>query len=664
MLAVISDRIWTRIFQRDRGVLGRTLVSANQPFTVIGVMPPHMFSPRTVELWFPLMRRTDNPGWQMRDNHPGLIGWGLMKEGVTIEQAEREMSAVAARLAQTYPDSNTKIGVNVQLFKENQVGDYRKSLMILLAAVALVLLIACANLANLLAARGGARAREFAIRAAVGATRWQIVRQLLIESLILALIGALGGLCFAAWGRDVLVALSPPGVPRFQDQRIDSWVLLFTALLAVVTSVVFGLWPAWHTSRANMHLALKAGSHGSSDAPAARRSRDILIVIEVALTLILLSSAGLVLKSFANARAVALGYDPRDLFTARVDLPNPSYQEDEKIIRFTDELTRRMREIPGVEQASIASNPPLMTGWQTTFLPEGMPEPPPGQLPSAEMTVVMTDYYSTMKVPVLRGRAFNERDTKEAPPVVIVSQAMADKYYPGQDPVGKRLRMVTDEKAGRIYRTIIGVVPQLKVYGFEEPGSVLPQAYLPQTQVPSNGLVLLLRGTGSAGSLENALRKIVAEIDPAQPVFEFRTMQQRVEETWAAPRLMSFLLTAFAGLALVLAVVGLYGVMAYNGVRRTREIGVRLALGARRRQIAAMMVSQGMRLLGVGLLIGFGGAFALSRTLQSLLFGVGPGDLTIYFFVSVVLSLAAVLACWIPARRASRVDPMITLRVE
>ena len=663
MVAVISDRLWQRLFSRDPNVLGRAVNFGNQPYTIVGVMPPQMFSPRTVEVWFPLMRRTDDQMWQTRDNHPGLFGWGRLKQGVTVENALAEMKEIAARLSKQYPASNASVSVTITPLLENQVGDYRASLGLLLGAVALVLLIACANLANLLAARGAARAREFAVRAAVGASRWQIIRQLLVESLVLALFGGMLGLCLAAWGRDLLVALSPPGVPRFQNLSLNGWVLLFSLALSFVTSVLFGLWPAWHTSRADIQLALKSGGHGSSDAPGARRSRDLLVVAEVALTLVLLSTAGLVLKSFANARSLGLGFDPHLLLSARVDLPEPTYADAKKLLNFSQALMEKLSALPGVQNAALASNPPLMTGWQTGFVPEGMQEPEPGKRPSAEMAVVTAGYFQTMKISILRGRAFEARDTKEVGPVLIVDQLMADRYFPGQDAVGKRIRMSTGEKGEREYRTIVGVVPHLKVYGFEET-TVLPQAYLPMTQQPQTGLVVLLRTTLSPKSLEKPVREIVASLDPAQPAFEFKTMQERVEETWATPRLMSFLLVCFAILALTLAVIGLYGVMAFNGLRRMREIGVRLALGAMPAQIRTMMLRQGMRLLGAGLVLGFIGAIALSRVIRSLLFGVSANDPLIYGAVILVLAAAAFFACWIPARRASRVNPMITLRAE
>ncbi len=661
LVAVISDKLWQRVFQRDPNILGRSVNFGNQPYTVVGVMPPMMFSPRTVEVWFPLMCRTDHPAWQERGNHPGLFGWARLKPGVNREQAQMEMSAIADRLAKTYPESNTKIGVNVTPLLDNQVGEYRSSLGLLLIAVALVLLIACANLANLLAARGAARAREFAIRAAVGASRGQIVRQLLTESLLISLIGGTLGVIIAYWGRGVLVALSPADVPRFQEIRLDAWVLAFAFGLALITNLFFGLWPAWQASRADIHLALKSGAHGCSDAPASRRIRDWLVVSEVAVTLVLLSAAGLVLKSFAKVQSLPLGFEPDGLLTARVALPSPTYADPKKVIQFSEELLRRVREVPGVASAAIGVCPPMMTGWQTSFLPEGSPEPPAGQSPSFEMEVVLGDYFSTLKVPLLRGRSFDATDTRESTPVIVVDQLYVDRFLSGQDPLGKRIRMTSDGK--HVFRTIIGVTPRLKVYGFEESVS-LPRAYLAQTQIGNDDLVLLIRSSAAPRILEKPIRQIVSSLDPAQPVFEIRAMQERVAETWATPRLMTFLLLAFASLALVLSVVGLYGVMAFNSLRRTREMGVRLALGARPGQVRRLILSQGMRLFIIGGATGLVASLAASRLIRSLLFEVDPADPSIFLGMTGLLGLAALLACWLPARRAARVDPIITLRAE
>jgi len=662
LVAVISDRLWKRVFDRDPNILGRSLTFANQPHTVIGVMPPQMFSPRTVEVWFPVMRRTDNPGWQDRGNHPGLYGWGRLKPNVTPLMAQQEMSRIAAQLAKEYPKTNSKVGAVVTPLLDNQVGEYRTSLGLLLIAVALVLLIACANLANLLAARGASRAREFAVRAAVGASRRQIIRQLLVESLLISLVGGVLGVMIAYWGRDVLVALSPAGVPRFQQIRVDGWVLAFALVLALSTNLLFGLWPAWQTSRADIHVALKSGGSGSGDAPHARRIRDWLVVAEVALTLVLLSAAGLVLKSFAKIQSLPLGFEPEGLLTARVDLPNSTYGDNKKIIRFTEELNRRLRELPGVTSAAIGACPPLMTGWQTSFLPEGVPEPPPGQSPSMEMEVVFGDYFSTLKVPLLRGRTFNDGDTLDSTPVIIVDQLYVDRYLPGQDVLGKRIRMSGNHDE-YIFRTIVGVVPRLKLYGYEEITS-LPRAYIPQAQNGYDGLVLLVRTSVEPRTLEKPIRQIVASLDPAQPAWEFRTMQDRVAETWATPRLMTFLLMVFAALALLLSVVGLYGVMAFNGVRRTREMGVRVALGARPGQVQGLILGHGLRLFAIGSGLGLVAAFTASRLIRSLLYEVDPADPLIYAIVIGLLGVAALIACWLPALRASRVDPIITLRTE
>jgi len=662
LVAVISDRLWQRLFQRDPNVIGRSLTFANEPWTVIGVMPPQMSSPRTVDVWFPLMRRASGPEWQDRRNHPGLFAWGRLKSGVPVEKAQAEMKGIAARLAQQYPESNSTIGANIQPLLEAQVGSYRSSLFLLFAAVGVVLLIACVNLANLLAARGASRAREFAIRAAVGASRQQIIQQLLVESAVLAVIGGALGVGLAAWSRDIIMAIAPADVQRFQNIELDGWVLGFSLAAALATSVLFGLWPALQTSKADVQLALKAGGHGSSDPKHARRSRDLLVIAEVALTLVLLTTAGLVLKSFAHARAAALGFRAEGLLTARVDLPGTTYP-DPKINPFVEALQRNIQEIPGVSHAAVAANPPLMTGWQTGFLAEGQEEPPPGQLPGAEMTVVAGDYLGAIGASLLRGRMFDAQDRFDGVQVAIIDQFLADRYFPGKDPIGKKLRMQVNAQQGRQWRTIIGVVPHIKAYGFEET-TAQPQVWLPFTQSPQNNLVVLLRTSLPPQSLENQLRSIISSLDPSQPVFEVRSMQQRVEETWATPRLLSFLLTAFATLASVLAIVGIYGVMSYNGQRRSREIGVRLALGARRHQVSAMMLGQGMRLLLIGLALGFVAAAVLTRFIRSLLFGVTPADPVVYLAVTLLLSAAAVLACWIPSRRATRVDPTVVLRSE
>ena len=662
-LAVISDALWERLFQNDPGVLGRTISLDHQLYTVVGVMPAAMSAPTKVDVWLPIMRRS--PAWENRAWHPMMFGWGRLKEGVTVEQARTEMRTIAARLDKQYPETNEGQTAMVRPLLESLVGDYRKNLFLLLSAVALVLLIACANLANLFATRGTARAREFAIRAAIGASRGQIIRQLLLESLLIAALGGGLGFLFAVWSRDALIALGPAGVERFQNLVFDWRVLAFTLFVACLTTVLFGLWPALHASRPDLQLALRAGGHGSSDSPAARRTRDLLIIGEIALTLVLLSSAGLVLKSFARVQALSLGFDPQGLLTARIDLPFSVYSTPEKIAPFTHALLEKVRALPGVEAASLSANPPLLGGWEINFLKEGDNlKTPSAQQPSTECEVVSPDYFATLKAPLLRGRALNERDTIHAPLVAVIDQRFAEQAFAGQDPIGKRIYTEPfDEGEGPSWFQIVGVVANMKFRGFDETAP-LPVAYFSLGQVKRDSQVLFVRAGARAKSLEKNIREIVAAVDPAQPVFDVRTMQERVEETWVAPRLLTFLLGIFSLLALALATIGLYGVIAYTAARRLREIGVRFALGARRAHIRTLILGHGLRLLGLGLAIGAAGALASSRLLRSFLFGVSPFDPSIYLAVGLLLACAALLAAWLPARRAARLNPITVLRNE
>jgi putative ABC transport system permease protein len=663
-LIVISDRLWQRAFQRDPNVLGRSLTFDAKPATVIGVMPPAMSSPQGTDAWFPIMRRSDNDAWMSRENHPLMFGWGRLKPGVTVEQARTEMKAISARLEKQYAETNAKVTSVVKPLLENLVGGYRQNLTLLLGAVALVLLIACANLANLFAVRGAARSREFAIRAAVGASRARIVRQLLIESAIVAVLGGGVGFLLALWSRDALVALGPAGVERFHEVTFDGRVLGFTFALAALTSALFGLWPAWGASRADVQLALKSGSVQSSDSRAARRSRDWLVIGEIMLTLTLLSSAALVMKSFARTQALALGYEPRNLLTARIDLPFANYDTADKAKNFSDAVLAKVRALPGVTSATTGTNPPQLSGWQSSFYREGIGTPTAADQPNADSEVVALDYFATLKTPLLRGRTLDRRDTNNSPLAVVIDQTLADKIFPGEDPLGKKISSGPDgDRVEKRWFEIVGVVGRIQFRGFDDP-TTLPALYFSQAQVQRSNLVLLVRSTVGQAALEKSIREIVASIDPSQPVFDVRSMMDRVEETWAAPRLLTFLLAVFAGLALVLATIGLYGVIAYTAVRRLREIGVRLALGAQRADIRTLILSHGLRLLGIGLFAGVIGALVCSRLLRSVLFGVDAVDPAIYFGVSALLALAALFASWLPAQRASRVDPIVTLRAE
>src|SRR5213083_1085366 len=403
-VVVISDRLWRRAFNADPSVLGRSITLHDQNYTVIGVMPPQMTSPQDTDVWLSMMRRSNNPAWMDRSHHPMIFVWGKLKVGVTVDQARSEMKAIAARLEKTYPDTNGGETAVVTPLLDNLVGKYRTNLGLLLGAVGLVLLIACANLANLFAARGAARSREFAVHAAVGATRGQIIKKLLIESFLVALLGGALGFLFAVWVRSGLIALSPGDVSRFQQISFDLPVLGFTFLIASLTTVLFGLWPAWQASHANVQLALKTGSAGSGDPPSAKRARDWLVISEIALTLTLLVAAGLVLKSFSRLQSLSLGYEPRALFTARFELPWQKYNDRDKINTFAKALLDKVRGLPGVQNAAVSSNGPLMGGWQTGFWREENPRPQPSDMLSSDLEVVGGDYFSTLKAPLLRGR--------------------------------------------------------------------------------------------------------------------------------------------------------------------------------------------------------------------------------------------------------------------
>jgi putative ABC transport system permease protein len=663
-VALISDRLWRRVFNADPGVLGRSITLHDQNFTVIGVMPPQVTSPQDSDVWLSMMRRSNNPVWMQRFIHPMIYVWGKLKRGVTVEQARTQMKGIAARLEQTYPETNKQVYAVVTPLLENLVGKYRTNLGLLLAAVGLVLLIACANLANLFAARGAARSREFAIHAAVGATRGQIVKKLLVESFVVALIGGALGFLMAVWVRGGLIALSPGDVSRFQQIAFDLPVLGFTFLIASLTTVLFGLWPAWQASHANVPLALKTGSAGSGDPPSAKRARDWLVISEIALTLTLLVAAGLVLKSFSRLQSLSLGYEPRGLFTARFELPWQKYNDRNKINTFTRALLDKVRVQPGVQNTAVSSNGPLMGGWQTGFWREENPRPQPSDMLNSDLEVVGGDYFSTLKVPLLQGRTFNERDTKDSPRVIIIDQAMAEQYFPGENPIGKRLGVAPgNDNEDFLMSEIVGVVARMRFHAVDEMAP-LPVIYCSLGQAQRTSLTLFIRSTMGSAVVERLIRDAVTSIDSSLAVFDARPMSDRVRETWGAQRLLSFLFSVFAALALVLATIGLYGLLAYTTLKRVPEIGIRLALGARPAQIRALILSHGMQLLLIGSMIGVIAAFALSHVLQSVLFEVRGTDPRIYLGVGIILFGAAFVAAWIPARRASRIDPIVALRTE
>src|SRR5438874_1495663 len=507
-VVVISDRLWQRAFNRGPKILGQAITLHDQSYTVIGVMPRQVTSPQDTDIWLSMMRRSNNAVWMSRMIHPMIYVWGKLKPGVTVQQARTEMRGIAARLEKTYPDTNRGETAVVTPLINNLVGKYRTNLGLLLGAVGFVLLIACANLANLFAARGAARAREFAIHAAVGATRGQIIKKLLLESSFVALLGGALGFLFAVWVRSSLIALSPGDVSRFQQISFDLPVLGFTFLIASLTSVLFGLWPAWQASHADVQLALKTGSAGSGDPPSAKRARDWLVISEIALTLTLLVAAGLVLKSFSRMQALQLGYEPRNLFSARLELPWKTYSSREKIGTFTKALLDKVTALPGIQSAGIGSNAPLMGGWQTGFYREGHPPDSPSNMPSSDLEIITGDYFQTFKTPLLRGRTFNERDTKDSPRVIIIDQTLAEQFFPGEDPIGKRLSVdVGNDEEGNVPSEIVGVVARMRYHAVDEMAP-LPLIYCSMAQAQRTSLGLFVRSSMSSATLSKALRAV------------------------------------------------------------------------------------------------------------------------------------------------------------
>jgi len=660
LLVVISDRLWQRAFERDPGIIGKPLTLQSQPATVIGVMPAEMASPQGVDAWLPIMRRTNNAAWVKREIHPMLFAWGRLKQTANLAQAQTEMKAICARIEQANPETNRNITASVMPLIEHIVGKYRLNFALLLGAVVLVLLIACANLANLFAARGAARIHELAIRSAIGARRTQIIRQLLIESAVIALFGGLFGYLVAFWSRDIVAFLAPQTLSRFHEVTFDARVLMFTVLLAGLTIAIFGLWPAWQSTRADLQFALRAGT--VSDSVSARRMRDWLVIADLALTLVLLTSAGLVLKSFDRLHRLYLGFEPRQLVTARIDLPYTGYRDYAKVLNFSKTLIDQVAALPGVENVALGANPPLLAGWQVPFVRTDKPTPPPAEQPDPDSEVIAGDYFGALRAPLLRGRTFTDRDTSQTPNVTIIDQTAADLYFPGEDPIGKQISSDADgdETEKRIYE-IVGLVGRTRFRGTDEtqmPGVV----FFPLSQVHRRTLVLLIRTATPPMSLQKTIAEIVTGIDPKQPVHDVRAMSDRVAETWATQRLLTCLLSIFAGLALLLAGIGLYGVLSYNALRRVREIALRVALGAQPGQIRGLIFRHGLRLLLAGCVIGLLAAIAAAGILRNVLFHVAAIEPSMYLVVTAILALATVIACWLPAARACRTDPMAVLR--
>ncbi len=677
-VVILSHGLWQRRFAGDPQIVGKTLNFNDRGYTVIGVMPQGFRFPNRVEMWVPVGQLSDQPNWKQRGNHPGLYGVARLKPGVTIEQARADMDNIAAGLEKLYPDSNQDNRVRIMPLLENYVRDVRRALWVLFGAVGFVLLIACANIANLLLARATTRSKELAVRAALGAGRWRIVRQLLTESLLLAVAGGALGLMLATWGIDFILKTSPDAIPRAQEIGMDSRVFVFTFAVSILTGLVFGLIPAWQASKVDMHETLKEA--GRANSGGRQWLRGSLVVTEVAAALALLVGAGLLIRSFYRLHQVDPGFSYERLWSANITLPEKKYGLEQRI-EFWKQLTERLRAVPGVEAAAVASGLPLgNNGWQTSFTVEGRPAPPPGQTPFLEACAVSPDYFRAMNIPLRAGRYFTEQDTHRPPtgPLpsdigeigrywfalnsIIIDEEFARRYWPNEDAVGKRIRLGgSDPKAPLL--TVVGVVGRVKMESLSG-GTNYVQGYFCSLQLPFSGMTAVIKSRVEPAGLSAAVRSQIAALDPAQPIYNVRTMEQIRDESVATEKLNLTLLILFASVALVLALVGIYGVMSYAVTQRTREIGIRVALGAQSADVLRLVVGQGMLMAGAGVVVGLAMAYGLTRLMSALLFSVKPTDPPTFTAVTVLLVVVALVACWIPARRAAKVDPMVALRCE
>jgi putative ABC transport system permease protein len=658
-VVILGYGFWQRRFGGDRNILGQEVSLSDVKRTVIGVMPQTFeFPHKDAELWVPLApdprRKASRGGFSYQ-----VVG--RLKPGVSLPQARQDMNGIAQHLVEQYPDL-MGYGVNLVALHDQIVGKVRPALLVLLATVAFVLLIACANVANLLLARAASREREIAIRSALGAGRLRVVRQLLTESLVIAVLGGVTGLLIANWGLKALVALSPEDIPRRGQIGIDLRVLGFTLLLSILTGIVFGLVPALRASKMELNESLKEGGRGASGGIQGRRIRSALVVLEVALSLLLLIGAGLMIRSFRQLLTVDLGFNPDRLLTMNIQLSRSRYQGPLSAAFFR-QLIERVEALPGVESAG-AITAVFIEGLpnSSNFTIDGRPPPPAAEQIEAPIDFVTPGYFRTMGISLLKGRELSERDGPEAPQVAIINDTFARRFWPGEDPLGQRFRF-GDSTSTAPWLTIVGVVADMRRTGFDS--DVRCEAFLPYAQRQFVGfLSLVVRTAASPGSLAATVRDIVWSMDPEQPVSHIRTMDQMLGGMMAQRRLNMVLFSLFAGVALVLAAVGIYGVISYSVTQRTHEIGIRMALGAGRAEVLKLVVGEGMTVVGIGIGLGLVSALGLTRLMATLLYGVSPTDPLTFAALPLVLAGVALAACLVPGRRATKVDPIVALRYE
>ena len=674
-VVILGHGLWQRRYGGDKNIVNRNIILDGTSWTVVGVMPPGLyptrpttagridFDERGQDYWRPMSYMVHFA--QLRGAH--ILGvLGRLKPEVTFEQATAEMNTIGARLAQEHAENKDE-GIIVTRFMNEVVGDVRPALVTLLVAVGLVLLIACANIAGLLLAQHAARTKEIAIRAALGAGRTRLVRQFFVEGLLLSLCGTLAGLAVAQVGLQVLLKFVPPQmIPRLAQVGLDWRVLGFTLLLSLVTCLLFGLVPAWQASKPDLQTALEQSGRTSGPGAARLRFRQLLVVFQVSVAVMLVIGAGLLIKSFWMLQRVDPGFKAERVLSAGITLPVSKYKEPLLINNFFNQLNERVAVVPGVASVTIAYDHPLQSNWLDSFEIEGRPAAPENQSQSANFMPVGSDYFNTVGVQAVSGRTFTPQDDAEHPGVAVVNEAFVRHYFPNENPLGRRIR---PGPPGRIWDgqkltsfEIVGVVRDVKFDGLASVSE--PAYYLPATQSPLNDMTILVRTKSDPQSVVAGLRQAVWSIDPNQPISNVNTLEQIVSESIAQPRLNMLLMMLFGGLALLLSAVGIYGLLSYAVTQRTQELGIRMALGANVTDVLKLVLNQGMFLALIGEVIGLAGASALTRLMRGLLFGVTPTDTTIFAGVVAVLTLTALLACYLPARRATKVDPLVALRYE
>jgi putative ABC transport system permease protein len=673
-VVILGEAYWRRRFAGRREIIGQSITLDQKPYTVVGVMPEGIypvwpttsgrisFDTNEQQFWSPMSFSAEFAAY--RSAHVlGVLG--RLKPGVTLAQAQSEMNTVGDRLAREYP-ANKDEGILVNPFMNEMVGNVRPALLILLGAVGLVLLIACANIAGLLLAQYAARSKEIAIRAALGAARTRLMRQFFLEGLLISILGGVAGILLALVGTNAMLRFVPQQIPRLNQVEMDLPVLGFTLLLSLLTCFAFGLVPAWQASKPHLQKTLEQGSRTAGADPARQRLRRLLVVFQVSMTVMLVIGAGLLIKTFWRLRQVDPGFRPERVLSLTVSLPTSKYSEPFQINNFYSKLLARLESVPGVSSAGIAYDHPLQGNWIDGFTIEGQVESEATRRYSANFNPVSPDYFRTIGNEIVKGRQFTERDDQDHPGVAVVNESFARRYFPDEDAIGRRLKPSPPARIWDNQRLtsfeIVGIARDVKSAGLSAQAE--PTYYLPASQAPLQDMTILVRSQSDPTSLVPSLRRAVLSVDPNQPIANISTMENIVADNIAQPKVNMILMGLFSVLALILAAVGIYGLLSYSVTQRRQEIGIRMALGAQLSDVLKLILSSGMALVLVGELIGFVGALALSRLMSGLLFGVTPTDTATYLSVFAVLTVIGLLACYLPARRATRVDPLEALRTE